>query len=80
MRISLLISSPKASLTGPIAAVKRPTCSSSASFNRFCKFLFGASSTLSESMISLSMGILNCFKAFNCSSLFGYPIMMYPLI
>ena len=34
------------------------------SFNRLARFLLGASSELSESKIILSIGILNCFRAF----------------
>lgn len=71
IRISLHTSYPKASFTGPIAVVKRDTCSNSASVSLFCKFLLGAYSTLSERMRSLSIGILNCFKALSCSSLLG---------
>jgi hypothetical protein len=73
MRISLHISSPKAYFTGAIPAVKRATCSSSDSDKRFCKFLLGAYSELSESKIRRSMGKLNCLRAFSCYSLFGYP-------
>ena len=72
--------SPKASLTGAIAVVKRPTCSSYASLSLFCKFLLGASSVLSERIMSLSMGKLNALRELSCSSLLGYPIITYPLI
>ena len=80
IKISLHIYYPKASFTGPIAALNKDTCSNSASFNLFCKFLFGFYSVLSDKIRSLSIGILNCFNAFNCSSLFGYPMIIYPLI
>jgi hypothetical protein len=80
MNIYLQISSPSAYLTGPIAALNSPTCSISASVNLFCKFLLGASSMLSERIMSLSIGTLNCFRALSCSSLLGYPMTTYPLI
>ena len=66
MRISLQTSSPKASFTGAIPAVKRATCSSSDSLKRFCKFLLGAYSELSDRIIRRSIGKLNSLRAFNC--------------
>ncbi len=78
--IYLHISYPKAYFTGPMAAVNKATCYSSASVSLVCKFLLGFYSELSERMISLSMGILNCLRALSCYSLFGYPTMTYPFI
>jgi hypothetical protein len=58
-------------LTGPIAALKRPTCYSSASLSLLDIFLFGFSSELSERIMSLSTGMLNCFNEASWSSLLG---------
>lgn len=77
---SLQVYSPNASLTGAIFVENVPTISSSASFSLVARVLLGASSDASESKIILSIGMLNAFKAANCSSLFGYPIMMKPFI
>lgn len=72
--------SPTPSLTGPIAVKKFATCSISESVNLFERVLKGFYSVLSESRISLSIGILYAFNAANCYSLWGYPTKIYPLI